>query len=377
MSRFARGSCPIQRAIEHPLRQPLVIAVDVADRYNGRARSSSHNDRIHNAGATVTTVLIRCSKCKTEYRIKNAEEMEGKKVLCKKCRAPISIRLPRSQAAEEPAEDEFGTGDAFDDEFASPGMRAPAPLPMKRAKKKPGTLRNPSATADEKKLGQGQGAKAAAPKNTAVFFVVLGIGLVILTGMGIGGVLLLRGGGSAKYVAPADNEYTEFRPQNCGISCKAPKNWSTDWGGGTGGQPYWARLGDDRLKIEVRESISGGAMAQAAIAMQQKMDPGGRDESLSPAQQVHEAQEKRFAENYKEYHEQPARKIRTQFGEGRISDFSATEGLIKSTVVGCRTTMFNTTHQFTVSFKCSPSMFKDAKPVFEKVVASMGAGSGP
>ncbi len=125
-------------------------------------------------------------------------------------------------------------------------MRAPAPLPMKRAKKKPGTLRNPSATADEKKLGQGQGEKAAAPKNTAVFFVVLGIGLVILTGMGIGGVLLLRGGGSAKYVAPADNEYTEFRPQNCGISCKAPKNWSTDWGAGREASrigPGWGTTG--------------------------------------------------------------------------------------------------------------------------------------
>jgi predicted Zn finger-like uncharacterized protein len=329
----------------------------------------------------MTTIIVRCPKCKTQYKIKNAEEMEGKKVVCKKCSEPIRIRLPsavppKQSDAAQSDEEEFGGDEPFEDEFPASKLPARAPLPMKRPKKK-GDPNKSSETAAQGKKGEGKAAKNSGSNNTLVIVIALVLGALALGGIGVGGMLLMRGGASARYEAPVEKEYADFRPKDSGLSYRIPKWWTQEWGGGMGGQPYWVRFGDDHLKIEARESVGGGAMAQAAIAMQQKLDPGGQDEALSPAAKVHEAQMHDFAENFQDYHEEPARKIKTKYGEGRISDFTAKEGIFKSKVNGSRATLLSNIHQFNVTFKCSPAMFKDAKPVFEKVVSSLGPGSGP
>jgi predicted Zn finger-like uncharacterized protein len=324
----------------------------------------------------MTTILVRCPKCKTQYKIKNAEEMDGKKVVCKKCSQPIRIRLPSAAAEEQPDEEAFAGDEPFEDEFPAAKLPARAPLPMKRLKKK-GDSKNPSEAAGKEKKGEGKAARSSGSNSTMVIVIALVFGALALGGVGVGGMLLMRGGVSAKYEVPDNKEYADFRPKDCGLSYRIPKWWNQDWGGGMGGQPYWARFGDDHLKIEARESVGGGAMAQAAIAMQQKLDPGGQDETLAPAAKVHEAQMHDFAENFQDYHEEPARKIKTKYGEGRISDFTAKEGIFKSQVNGSRATLLSNIHQFIVTFKCSPAMFKDAKPVFVKVVSSLGPGSGP
>jgi predicted Zn finger-like uncharacterized protein len=335
----------------------------------------------------MTTILIKCPKCKAQYKIKDAEEKEGKKVLCKTCHVPILIHVPtsagktsggkanaRKSAADE---DEFGGGESFGDDFGVPAAStARAPLPARRTKKKTGTLQK-SKTGDGEQKSEGLAKKPPEKINTKALIVVIAIGVLLLAGAGVGGLLLARSGSSAKYAQPADAEYVDFRPKNGGINCRVPKSWKQDWGGGSGGQPYWIRVGDDRITIEARESVSGGAMAQAAIAAQQKTDPSGKDDELSPVAHIHETQQKQFAESYEGYEEGPSRKITTQYGEARVSDFSAKEGIFKSKVNGCRATLMNTIHQFTVSFKCSPSMYPDAKAVFEKVLQSMGPGSGP
>ena len=328
----------------------------------------------------MTTILVQCPECKTRYKIKNAEAMQGKKVLCKSCRQPLRIRLPKTASQEPSDEEAFGGGEPFGDEFAAAGdeMPARAPLPAKRPKK-PGTFKKSGDASGKRKSGAGKTeSDAGGSRNIVVVVIVLVVGAIVLGGIGVGGVLLIRTGvQGAKYQAPDDAQYVDFHPKDSGISCRIPKSWTQDWGGGQGGQPYWVRFGDDRLKIEARESIAGGAMAQAAIALQQKLDPGQRDESYSPAAKVHEAQQHDFAENFEGYHEEPPRKVTTQFGEGRISDFTAKEGIFKSTVNGCRVTLLNNLHQFTVSFKCSPGLFQDEKPVFEKIVSSIGPGRGP
>jgi len=254
----------------------------------------------------MTTILVRCPKCKTQYKIKNAEEMEGKKVVCKKCSQPIRIRLPsaappKQSDAEQSDEEAFGGDEPFEDEFPASKMRARAPLPVKRLKKKGDSNKSSEAAAKGKK-GEGKATKNSGSNNTLVIVIALVIGALALGGIGVGGMLLMRGGVSAKYEVPDNKEYADFRPKDCGLSYRIPKWWNQDWGGGMGGQPYWARFGDDQLKIEARESVGGGAMAQAAIAMQQKMDPGGHDEAFSPAAKVHEAQMRDFAENFQDYH---------------------------------------------------------------------------
>ena len=117
-------------------------------------------------------------------------------------------------------------------------------------------------------------------------------------------------------------------------------------------------------------------MGQAAISMQQQVNPAEQASSLSPAEKIHEMQRHQFAEDYDDFNEGPTRKIKTGYGEGCIADFRGKQGLLKSEVTGCRATMLNSIHQFTVTCKCPPGIFKEAKPVFEKIVSSVGGGSG-
>jgi DNA-directed RNA polymerase subunit M/transcription elongation factor TFIIS len=337
----------------------------------------------------MTNILIQCPKCKTRYKLKNADEMEGTTIVCKKCRAPIRIRTSasatkdRSDTKDRSEEETFGDDEPVDDEFgvaaASPPPRLPARLPSRvKRSSKPSTSKQ-SGEAGGKKKSAGKAADGSAGSQKTVFVLIAVIaGVLVLGGLGVGGALLSRSlGQPTKYEAPRDKDYVDFQPQDSGVTCRIPKDWEKSWGGGQGGQPYWARFGDARLTIEARESISGGAMGQAAIAMQQKMDPGNASDALSPSQKVHEAQERGFAEDFQGFQEQPGRKIATGFGPGWIADFTAQEGMLKSTVNGCRATVLNSIHQFTVTFKCSPAMFKDAKPVFEKILSSMGPGRGP
>ena len=76
------------------------------------------------------------------------------------------------------------------------------------------------------------------------------------------------------------------------------------------------------------------------------------------------------------YSEEPrSRGIKTKgYGEGQISDFTATEGIFATEVRGCRATILNPLRQFTVTCKCPPALFPEAKPVFEKVISTMNCG---
>jgi predicted Zn finger-like uncharacterized protein len=355
----------------------------------------------------VTKILAQCPGCKTQFKIPNAEQMAGKKVICKKCQTAFRIRAPKP-ATKRPAdddeiidvgeealveeedpfledaekEDEILDGEILDGEPAEADedfdMPPARPLAGRRPAA-PSALKRPGKTKGKKKPEGGGGEKKKPAKNTNTMLVVIIVVVSLLAFGGIGGgyYLVLQLGKTAKYHPPKKKDYIDFRPKNFQISCKIPKDWKEEHGGGMAGQPVWCRFTDGKLIIEARESISGGAMGQAALAGQQNADPMGKNEAISAVQRIHEDQEARFAENYVDYNEEPARKIMTGFGDSRISDFTAKEGLLKSNVSGCRATILNTIHQFTVSCKCPPAIFKDAKPVFEKVVISMGGGTAP
>jgi hypothetical protein len=327
----------------------------------------------------MTNIVIQCPKCKTRYNLKNAEEREGTKIVCKKCRTPIAVRASASATKARSEEDAFEDDEPADDEFGVPASGPPPRLPsrVKRSAKPNTSVRAGEALGKKKSTAKADDGSEGS--QTTVFVLIAVIACVlVLGGLGVGGFFLFSSAGqTAKYVAPPDKVYVDFQPQDSGITCRLPKDWEKTWGGGQGGQPYWARFSDTRLTIEARESISGGAMGQAAIAMQQKMDPGNSGNSLSPAQKVHEAQERDFAENFHDYQEQPGRKIATGFGPGWVADFTARDGLWKSNVNGCRATVLNSIHQFTVTFKCSPAMFNEEKPVFEKILSTIGPGRGP
>jgi hypothetical protein len=196
------------------------------------------------------------------------------------------------------------------------------------------------------------------------------IAVVLLLG---GGTFLLLGARqAAKYEAP--QKYVQFSPKSFAtmLTCEVPENWKQQFRGGKNEGPIWARFTDGQLSIEICEDLTGGAIRETVGAMRQKATPVRRD--APPADQIHEYQRQHSSEKFKSYSEEPqSRGIQTQgYGEGRISDFAATEGIFGTEVRGCRATALNQVRQFTVTCKCPPPLFEDARPVFEKVISSLG-----
>jgi hypothetical protein len=194
----------------------------------------------------------------------------------------------------------------------------------------------------------------------------------LLVSLVVGGIVLLRSGifKPAKYEPPQN--YVSFAPKGFQLSAKVPEDWTQTYAGGEGGLPISARFASGSISVNVRESIGGGALGQAAIAMQGAA-PGVPKEA--PVVGIHAYHRRHFEDDYKNYNEGFERPIKTRgYGEGRISDFTANEGLFGLQIKGCRATMMNSIHQFTVTCKCPAGQFKDIKPVFEKIVASLSTG---
>jgi len=200
-------------------------------------------------------------------------------------------------------------------------------------------------------------------------------GLIVLVGLVGGGAFLLRGPSQgAPYTVP--QKYILFNPKSYAtmLSCEVPEDWKQRIVGGQNIGPITARFTDGRLSIEICENLKGGRIREIVAAMRQKADSARR--GASPAELIHEHQRHESSENFKSYSEEPrSRGIKTKgFGEGQISDFTATEGFLGTEVQGCRATVVSRTLQFTVTCKCPPSIFQDAKPVFEKVISTLNCG---
>jgi hypothetical protein len=204
---------------------------------------------------------------------------------------------------------------------------------------------------------------------------IAGAGLIALVGLFGGGAFLLRGPSQRTPYAVPQN-YVLFNPKSYAsmLSCDVPKDWKQDIRGGQNIGPIEARFTDGRLSIEICEKLTGSGIRETAVAMRQKAESARHDQSL--AELIHEHQRQQSSEKFKWYSEDPrSRAIKTKgYGEGQISDFTATEGIFATEVRGCRATILNPLRQFTVTCKCPPALFPDAKPVFERVIATMNCG---
>jgi hypothetical protein len=201
------------------------------------------------------------------------------------------------------------------------------------------------------------------------------VGSIALIGLVGAGVIFLRPGQATKFEPP--QKYVPFSPKSFEmiLACEVPEDWKQKFRGGKNSGPVWAQFSDGRLSIEICENLSGDGIREAVVAMRKKTDPARRE--APPAEQIHEFQRQKSSENFKSYNEAPrSRGLETKgYGEARVSDFTATEGLFGTEVSGCRATVLNQAHQMTVTCKCPPSLLQDAKPVFEKVISSLGFGA--
>jgi hypothetical protein len=217
--------------------------------------------------------------------------------------------------------------------------------------------------------------RSTTASSTGVRVVLVLGGLIALVGMiGVGALFLGAPRQAIKYETP--QSYVDFNPKSFAtmLRCEVPETWKQQFRGGQNIGPMRARFTDGRLVIEISENLTGTGIREVVVAMRQKAEAAHRD--APPAEQIHEYQRQQASDNFKSYSEEPrSRGITTKgYGEARLSDFTATEGLFGTEIKGCRATAANQLRQLTVICKCPPSMFQDAKPVFEKVIASLNCG---
>jgi DNA-directed RNA polymerase subunit RPC12/RpoP len=357
-----------------------------------------------------------CPHCRTTFTVDDIDELVGTKIRCARCNGKILLQAPPARNAarsavtnaaqstgkkaapvqkvkkpdseiieldqeaivdEDPRDDDFAVPDveygvddlAEGDVVEADLVESPVQLHRLRAATRP--KQKKKSEESQEAAGGGRSSKRRQVWSGALFLWIAA-GAVALCTVAAVLVLVISGGGSggAKFQPP--EEYVDFAHQNLELSAEIPKGWEQDYGGGSGGVPIFAKFKSGKVSIEVRESRAGGAMGAAQLAMQQQ---GGEADATQAVESIHESQRTAIAANFNAYKEDAEpRPIKTRgFGTGMVSDFDADQGMFAGgRVKGCRATVLSQLHQFNVICKCPAGMFDDLRPVFEKIIASLG-----
>lgn len=321
-------------------------------------------------------------ECECGRVIKTGDANAGKKARCPECGEVVQIPAPRNAGGKSPAsaakgvatgsvktakkrtpsEDEYqGDDDDFGDGEELPELpRSKKKLTGKSSKAKGGDVEE-----SPKKKKKKEAADAELNKNILIGTgVVFGLAFLGMIGYGIANMGSVASG--PKMEVP--KEYVSYSSPNGELTCEGPKGWELKTGGGSGGTPPFLTLEQGGVKIQFRSSPSGAAFQMIAQAGQQD-EKEMRDED-KPVSQIHDKQKDRFVQEMSGYEEQGApTMIKTAGGEGRISAFTASEGLLSKTF-GYRCTLLGTNNQWIVMCKCSANDWKDYQAVFRKVIES-------
>jgi hypothetical protein len=167
-----------------------------------------------------------------------------------------------------------------------------------------------------------------------------------------------------------------------------PEGWESIPAGGMAGIPMSVRIKDPsgRISIEIRQSEGSsekGKMKKNIAEGKEVVQIGGGGANLArlneaPAiESTHTYHQGVVMKDFSNYKEKSTQPIRTGFGRGLLSDFTAEDGLLHSEVKGCRASVVHRDFQLNIVCKCHPSQFEDVRPVFVKIISSLTPRKGP
>ncbi len=321
-------------------------------------------------------------ECECGRVIKTNDANAGKKARCPECGEVVEIPAPRKAGGKSPApavkgaatgpvkttkkrtpsEDEY----QGDDEELDDGEELPElPRSKKKSTGKGAKAKGGEGEESPKKKKKKEAADAELNKNILIGTgVVFGLAFLGLIGYGIASM----GSVASAPKMEVPKEYVSYSSPNGELTCEGPKGWELKSGGGSGGTPPFLSLEQGSVKIQFRSSPSGSMMSTI-------MQPNGDDgkpipDDEKPVSKIHEMQKERYVQEMSGYEEQGApTMIKTGGGEGRLSAFTASEGLLSKTF-GYRCTLVGNNNQWTVMCKCSANDWKDYQAVFRKVLES-------
>ena len=182
-----------------------------------------------------------------------------------------------------------------------------------------------------------------------------------------GGLLLLAGCGGN---VPAPTSYTNYNAKDGSFSCDCPEGWNCQGGGK---QTQWVKCKSGGATVEIKTSILGSMMGELAEARNNEFGPGPIDDSMTPVAKVHDSRKEAFAEDYKNYEEQPATTVKSNRGDVRVSEFTAS-GPLGGKIHGYRATALGHDVSVHIACTCSESNWPTLQPAYDHVIASLGRG---
>lgn len=263
-------------------------------------------------------------------------------------------------------EDDFGADESYDD-YDDYEDYAPTSMPSGGRKKKS----SGGGSKKQKKAAAADG-DGLPPRLMYAMFGVAGFVAFAIVGVIVYVVVSGSGRGSgANYAVP--EEFKDWKHEDSSLTAIYPAGdgWFIKSGGGSGGIPPWFTITNDYQDVEIRIAGSRSGTAIGDIARPTGPNFGQElPEELEPVVQVHEFQRIKMEANYNSYEETEGVPIDTGCGEGRVSEFVGSEVL--SSEYGLRASIMCHQYVYGVVCKCPKKRLEEYKPVFEKIISSVG-----
>ena len=175
----------------------------------------------------------------------------------------------------------------------------------------------------------------------------------------------------------APESFGNYNAKDGSFSCKSPKGWETT-GGGRGGL-YSAKFVQGSAAVKIVADFAGSVLGDIAKNAGPGLDVPGLDlsgeevEDFSAVAQVHQMNTEKLAEELSELKLEPAEKVDTKLGEGRMSEFTGSRSF-GGNIRGYMATFLSSDRRVTITCRCSDDSWEALKPAFREVVESLDRG---
>jgi hypothetical protein len=189
----------------------------------------------------------------------------------------------------------------------------------------------------------------------------------------VAGAVLLTCGCGGRAVVPSS--YETYKADDDSFKIQYPAQWKAS-GGGKG--YAWAKFISGNAQIKVDTSLVGSLIGDIAQSQNQAFGhdgkgakiPGEKEVDMAPVRVAHDFEKEAFLESTG-FKEQDPVAVKTGLGSARKSEFtgSATFG---GGIHGYRATALTLDKRVRVLCQCPESEWQTLKPVFDKVIESVG-----
>lgn len=172
---------------------------------------------------------------------------------------------------------------------------------------------------------------------------------------------------------------TGFLPyvgQDKSFACVAPKGWAQIGAGTEGSNLGGAIFKTGDAKIDITTDLAGSLMADILKTPANPLEGENAPPPTPPVEKLHVMGKKGAKNKYSDYKEQPMEKSSGSLGEICTSEWTASGGLFGAKLHGLRVTMLGGERRVTVFCECAENDWAKLKPVFTRVVGSIGSGPG-